>query len=438
MFNYNSKLNQFYNDKVRLNDSDKSLIREYKEKNTKRIISGIKKINQEEDKNYPFPSFIEQGSIAMSTTNQSEDNDYDIDVAVIFPKDSIFKNPLEARKFIAKAINKNAVNFSKPAEARTNAVTVWYTEGYHVDFAIYRTFNEFYQEKFEHASTEWIDRNPKAITNWFLNKVSTLSPNGYFSTVEKSQLRKIVRLLKRFCKSRLNWNLPGGFILSILAIECYSPHANRDDISFIDTLINISNRLRYNRVIYNPVNTQIELTANKSLQHQLTRLSEKLERFKSKSEILFRDDCTEENTKEFYNWVFNLSSHETKSHYFSESLNLQNSSLQASVHRDKTHGPLMFNIPNSQLKIHKKLWLKFTLKSKIQPPFDIKWIVENDGDEAKSIPDLGHESWDYNCISQMNNHWERTAYQGIHKLRAEVFKDGYIVEKHSFEVKILK
>ena len=154
MFNYNSNLNQFYNDKVRLKDTDKTLIRDYKNKNIQRIISGINKINQEENKIFPIPSFIEQGSIAMSTTNQSEDNDYDIDVAVIFPKDSIFNNPLEARKFVAKAINKNNANFSKPAEARTNAVTVWYTEGYHVDFAVKGTFEKFNQNKFKHESTK--------------------------------------------------------------------------------------------------------------------------------------------------------------------------------------------------------------------------------------------------------------------------------------------
>jgi hypothetical protein len=168
MFDYNSNLNQFYNDKVRLKDNDKALIRDYKNKNIQRITSGINKINQEDNKTYPTPLFIEQGSIAMSTTNQSEDNDYDIDVAVIFPKDSIFNNPLESRKFVAKAINKNTANFSKPAEARTNAVTVWYIKGYHVDFALYRTFKEFYQDKYEHASTEWLDRDPKAITEWFL------------------------------------------------------------------------------------------------------------------------------------------------------------------------------------------------------------------------------------------------------------------------------
>lgn len=435
MYNYNVKLNEFYNNKVRLKDEDKTLIRGYKDKNIQRILSGIAKINLEENKNYPNPLFIEQGSIAMSTTNQSEDKDYDIDVAVIFPKNSIFNNPLDARKFIARAININNSNFSKLAEARTNAVTVWYTEGYHVDFAIYRTFQEFNFEKFEHASAEWLERNPRAITNWFLERVSSLSPNGYFSKVEKGQLRKIVRLLKRFSKSRLNWNLPGGFILSILAIECYSPNDTRDDIAFVQTLVNINNRLKYNRRIYNPVNAQIELTAKKSLQHQLTRLSEKLDRFSSKSEILFKNDCNEQNASEFYNWVFNVQAEEK---LLSEHVTVDKSSIVVSVHRDKQHGSIMTNIPSGKLAIHKKLWLKFVLNSKIQVPFDIKWIVENDGDEAKAVPDLGHENWDYNCLSQTNFHWERTAYQGIHKLKAEVYKDGIIKETHAFQVRIIK
>jgi hypothetical protein len=438
MYNYNINLNQFYNDKVRLRDEGKALIRGYKTKNIQRIKDGINKINSEESKSYPIPLFVEQGSIAMSTTNQSEDNTYDIDVAVIFPKSSIFNNPLEARKFVAKAINKNTANFSKPAEARTNAVTVWYTKGYHVDFAVYRTFEEFYQQKYEHASTEWLDRNPKAITEWFLNKVSMLSPNGYCTTVEKSQLRKIIRLLKRFCKSRLNWNLPGGFVISILAIECYSPNDSRDDLSFIQTLTNISNRLKYNRIIYNPVNTQIELTSKKSLKHQLTRLSEKLDRFISKSEILYQSGCSEENANDFYKWVFDIKTEDKTYSYLGEQIQNQEKSIIASVHRDKGYGATMLNIPNGKLKIHKKLWLKFTMQTNIQPPFDIKWIVENDGDEAKAVPDLGHESWDYNCYNQINRHWERTAYQGIHTLNAEIYKNGIKVEMQTFEVKIIK
>lgn len=97
----------------------------------------------------------------------------------------------------------------------------------------------------------------------------------------------------------------------------------------------------------------------------------------------------------------------------------------------------MSNIPNGTLKIHKKLWLKFTLSTNIAPPFDVKWIVENDGDEATSIPDLGHESWDFQCQNQINYHWERTAYKGIHRLKAEIYKDGNFMEENIFEVKVI-
>jgi hypothetical protein len=232
--------------------------------------------------------------------------------------------------------------------------------------------------------------------------------------------------------------LPGGFILSILAIECYSANSTRDDISFVQTLTNICNRLKYNRVIYNPVNTQIELTNKKSLQHQLTRLSEKLDRFISKSEILFQNDYNEEEASNFYKWVFNIQAEDKALSYLKEYSQIEKSAIVVSVHRGKAFGAIMPNIPNGKLKIHKKLWLKFTLTTNIQPPFDIKWVVENDGDEAKAVPDLGHESWDYNCISQTNIHWEPTAYKGIHKLNAEVYKNGVKVEIQTFEVKIIK
>lgn len=434
MFDYNLKLNQFYNNHVRLRDIDKVLIREYKDKNIARIISGINKINQEENKSYPTPIFIEQGSISMSTTNQSSDNDYDIDVAVIFPKNSIFNNPLDARKFVAKAINKSNVNFSKPVEARTNAVTVWYTQGYHVDFAVYRSYTDFFIDKYEHASAQWVDRDPKAVTKWFLQKVSNLSPSGNFVSVEKSQFRKIVRLLKKFCKSRLNWDLPGGFILSILAAECYYPHNSRDDISFIQTLLNIKNRLLSNRIIFNPTNN-IELTSKKSLRHKLTRLYEKLDQFASKSSILFQQDCDIKSCEEFYKWVFGTALEIETFSRLKE--NTHSKSLSVSVHKSKDLGSIMSNIPNGTLKIHKKLWLKFTLSTNIIPPFDIKWIVENDGDEALSIPDLGHESWDFQCQNKVNYHWERTAYKGIHRLRAEIHKDGNFMEEHLFEVKVI-
>ena len=76
----------------------------------------------------------------MHTLNQAEHNDYDIDVAVVFEKGDLPEDPLKARQRVRDALLKRCDNFTKEPEARHNAVTVWYQDGYNIDFAVYRTW----------------------------------------------------------------------------------------------------------------------------------------------------------------------------------------------------------------------------------------------------------------------------------------------------------
>ena len=118
-------------------------------------------------------------------------------VAVIFEKDDLPETPYLARKRIQEAMIEAGGNFSKEPECRTNAVTIWYKDGYHIDFAIHRQyFDNFYDEIIEHAGTEWTKRNPSDITNWFDERVNSKSPkkeNG--AEVDNGQLRRIVQLI---------------------------------------------------------------------------------------------------------------------------------------------------------------------------------------------------------------------------------------------------
>ena len=82
MYDLNSKLSSFYNEIVRLKEADRNKLREYKKLNIDRLNSGIDSINTKENKSYPHPTVLEQGSIAMHTANRHDDNDYDIDVAI--------------------------------------------------------------------------------------------------------------------------------------------------------------------------------------------------------------------------------------------------------------------------------------------------------------------------------------------------------------------
>jgi hypothetical protein len=116
----------------------------------------------------------------MHTLNQSDE--YDIDVAVIFRKSDLPEDPLKARQRVRDALQKKCTNFSKDPEARTNAVTVWYQDGYHIDFAIYRTWEEFNGFRMvsyiEHASTTWMTRDPAEINDWFAKVVADKSPSA--------------------------------------------------------------------------------------------------------------------------------------------------------------------------------------------------------------------------------------------------------------------
>ena len=96
----------------------------------------------------------------MHTLNRSDE--YDIDVALIFRKVDLPADPLDARQLVRDALLKKCTNFAKEPEARTNAVTVWYQVGYHLDFAVFRTWTEQGWlgpvTKIEHASSAWQPR----------------------------------------------------------------------------------------------------------------------------------------------------------------------------------------------------------------------------------------------------------------------------------------
>lgn len=427
MYDLNSKLSSFYNEIVRLKEADRNKLREYKKLNIDRLNSGIDSINSKETKSYPHPTVLEQGSIAMHTANRHDDNDYDIDVAIIFPKDQLPSSALNSRKFVEKALREKTGNFSKQPEARTNAVTIWYNEGYHVDFAVYRQSSDIFGNTiYEHAGADWANRNPQDITNWFNNFVVTKSPNKKMgATVDDGQFRRIVRLIKEFTRSRENWSLPGGLVISILASECYVPDYYRDDVSLVKTINAIYNRLIYNKQVYNPTDRSSELTEKSKYKNEVNRLTEKLKQAVKRLEILSTSECDEEKASDAWKWIFNSDFWKIETKAFSALnertfLPASQIALDVSLHISKNGFRLNSNVPNGSMKIPKKMWLKFTATTSISVPFNVKWIVENEGDEAEAIPDLGHETLNENLYSSSFSHWERTAYKGKHKLICQI------------------
>jgi hypothetical protein len=441
MYDLHNKLNEYYNSELRLKEAERNKLREYKRLNVERVKNGINTINSEENKSYPQPEVVEQGSIAMHTANNHPDNDYDIDVALIFPSDGVSNSALEVRKLVEKAVKKSHGNFSREPEARTNAVTVWYAEGYHVDFAIHRKSEGFWGDKIEHGGAEWTERDPRAITNWFNSSVSSLAPSGLFGvTAEKDQLRKIVRFLKRFSKSRTSWSLPGGLVISALAVECFQSDSPRDDIALYQTIVRINNRLKYNTSVQNPVDSSYDLTYKTQYVNEVKRFNEKLDKAIEKLSVLMDQSCSENQALKVWKWFFNSdfwlpegSVKIVNEHSTALSQQIQ---LTASLHNKKHGFQLNSNIKG--LLIPKKTWIKFTANTSIAPPFNVKWIVENEGDEAKEKDDLTHENKEYVATNGLITHWESTAYKGNHKLICLIEKNGIDVAKTEFVVRVKK
>jgi len=301
MYNMHEELNKFYEDHVRLKDEQK-ILAEHRDTNIDRLRAGLKELG--------YPSNFkpqDQGSYAMNTINKHPQKEYDIDEAIIFDKDDLPSDPADARKRIEAAMIRGGGNFIKPPKAKTNCVRVFYTDGPHVDLALYRKNTDIFGNLIiEHAGPEWTKRDPAEITNWFNSAVQANSPSkDSGASVDDGQLRRIVRWLKMFAKSRSDWNMPCGLIISVLAVECYVPNQYRDDGSLYDTMVGIRDRLTRDKEVNNPVNPLLSFTSRDKDKVRMNNLEENLRCALDELSILFDLACTYDKALQAWNSVFN-------------------------------------------------------------------------------------------------------------------------------------
>jgi hypothetical protein len=248
MFNCHNFLTLFYEERVALTNSMKEGMRNRRRANQERLARGLRGIK-------PL-RHVKQGSYAMHTMVQSEYTTSDIDDGVIFAKTDLITasgiecSPQDAKIMVCKAINDNS--FKRPPQIKTNCIRVYYNDGFTIDIPVYREINHPNGTHYELASTTWKLSDPEGVTTWFNKTVIEKSPdeeNG-------RQMRRIVRLLKAWCRSRNSWNMPSGLILSKLIDENYYKNnllLNRDDQALLQTMESIFNRLQYSLEVTHPV-----------------------------------------------------------------------------------------------------------------------------------------------------------------------------------------
>jgi len=445
MFDLSADLQTFYDTHVRLGSERRTKLAGHRDLNVTRLKNGLDDLAAESKRPRPHPyAWQNQGGYAMHTLNQDprDDNDYDIDVALLFERSALPEDPRTARQRVADALCKRCTNFTQEPTARTNAVTIWYAEGYHIDFAVCRTYtDENGREKIEHASNEWKARDPQEINNWFQNAVSTKSPatTGILTTVKAGQLRRIVRFLKWFTRSRPSWSLPGGLIVSTLVVECYRPDFNRDDIALYNTTVALRNRLAGYTRVDNPADGT-EFTANPEVLNQVKRFKAQLDMAVGKLAALFDADCDRIKARSAWDWVFvhdfwggkevaKVALDETlaasvPSAYFAK--------IQCDLAQKKC-GRTYTRYASGSSFLPKNLWLKFSVTSTNVPaPYKIVWHVDNHGDEASEHNQL---TWETEP-SESFEKWTSTAFKGSHRMICRIMKDGRMWAETSHIVKI--
>lgn len=243
----------FHDADVTLPEAERSEMRARRDANRDRLKSGLERDEE------PAPAlFRTQGSYAMRTMVQQAEKDYDIDDGVYFAEEKLkgprggSKSAGAAKEMVREALHSGL--FSTPPERRKNCVRVYYDAGYHVDVPVYRQRTEktAWQSKTwnELASSDWLCSEPDDVTAWFLRANQTQSPdqkNG-------GQLRRIVRLLKYFARSRASWagRIATGFMITKLVVDNYRASARREDLALLNTMAAIRDRLNVSLMIEDP------------------------------------------------------------------------------------------------------------------------------------------------------------------------------------------
>jgi hypothetical protein len=239
----------FYKKQVRLDTFSKDSLKTARDTCSNNVKNGLAKNGD------PAPiGFVPQGSFAMETVVQHDDYKYDIDYGIVFSKESLVgprggdKGPRDARQMVADAFKDK--RFDSEPIVKTNCVRFPYAAGYHVDMPVYRESKNIWGTTiWEIASGDnWVESRPKAVTAWFDASVTAQSPDGK----DDGQMRRITCLLKAVEKTRVSYNWPSGFIVSVLAKDKYVSD-ERDDIAFVKTVRAIVRRLNAYTSVDHPV-----------------------------------------------------------------------------------------------------------------------------------------------------------------------------------------
>jgi len=241
----------------------------------------------------------------------SSDESYDIDVGVKIPATVLVSDsgdsmsPSVVKSAVCEAMRDD--RFVKQPLIKRNCIRIFYADEdeykHHVDVPIYRVSSNGGALVQELASEhEWIESNPTQINAWFEQLIRSLNTS---KDGAGTQLRVVVRLLKRFAKSRAEWDMPSGLKLTMLCCECFVP-AERLDIALKNTIGTIADRLESSQAIHNlaQADGSQDMLTRTAHDTSVIQLQQRLREAMATLSEIGQSTCTESGACEAWDAVF--------------------------------------------------------------------------------------------------------------------------------------
>lgn len=305
MFDCAKDVLAYHDDEVNLPTPEQTKMRNRRDANRDRVKKGLA------DKKKPAArEYKSQGSYAMKVMTQDSNNDYDIDDGIYFDKDKLVgdrgaeMSALAVRQMVRDAVDDGS--FKTAPAVRPNCVRVQYDAGYHVDLPSYRrvvTKNIYGQEVVHHelAASDWKRSDARDVTSWFEGE----SDKQAADKVNGGQVRRIVREIKKYARSRSSWkgSILSGFGITKLVTECYRGDAKREDQALHDTMKAIRDRLNGDLVVKHPVTPDDTITKGDK-DPKAVFLRDKLSDAIRWLEPTHKSDCTRKQALKCWDDVF--------------------------------------------------------------------------------------------------------------------------------------
>ncbi|MES2466345.1 MAG: hypothetical protein V4675_03500 [Verrucomicrobiota bacterium] len=312
MFDYSEQVEAFRDERVRLPKEFREKLFDHRDSNRDRLVFRLPK--RIPGLTISYDSFKPQGSSAVKTIIQTKFvyEEYDIDDGLVLCRHELVND--EGKELTADEVRDHVLEalkdkrFVKQPNMASNAIRVYYKEDdeekHHIDFPIYRKFINAKGDVVRElaSATGWVESDPTQVNKWFNEQVESRNEN---IAGKGTQMRRLIQLIKRFCRSRYAWDMPNGMKLTMLVAECQPAFHNRLDLAFRRLLEELKARLEEDKVIRNLAHPdQPALTRTDSDQNVVGFL-EKIEEALQKLSVLDSPDHQDtKSAREQWDWVF--------------------------------------------------------------------------------------------------------------------------------------